>query len=75
MNLREKDATIHKVVVALPNPDESDISLYFNLEKIGAVKTISFINEVGHLPIKPIRSDEKYDEYFVTTKVKGESNG
>ena len=74
LHLREKDATIHKVVVALPNPDESDLSLYSKLEKMGATKTINIINEVGQLPIKPIRTAEKYGDIFVTTKVMEESN-
>ena len=70
LQLREKDATIHKVVVALPNPGESAMSLYSKLEKMEATKTISIISEVGQLPIKPIRTAEKYDEIFVTTKLR-----
>ena len=74
LHLREKNATIHKVVVALPNPDESDLSLYSKLEKMEANKTISIINEVGQLPINSIRTAEKYDDIFVATKVMEESN-
>ena len=73
LHLREKNATIHKVVVALPNPDESDLSLYSKLEKMEATKIISIINEVEKLPTKPIRTVEKYDEIFVNTKVTGKS--
>ena len=64
LHLREKDAAIHKVVVALPNPDESALSLYSKLEKMEATKTISVINKVGQLSIKPIRTAERYDEIF-----------
>lgn len=62
--LREKDATIHKVVVALPNPDESALFLYSKLEKMEASKTISIINEVGLLPIKPIRTERNMTRYL-----------
>ena len=75
LQLKEKYATIHKVVVALPNPGESAMSLYSKLEKMEATKTVSIISEVGQLPIKPIRTAEKYDEIFVTTKIIEESNG
>ena len=57
LKLKKKNATNHRVVVALPHPDDKDDSLYEKIAMMNTVKTISNLEDVTPLPIRPFLVD------------------
>ena len=57
LKLKKKNATNHRDVVALPHPDDKDDSLYEKIAMMNTVKTISNLEDVTPLPIRPILVD------------------
>jgi len=62
LKLKKKDATSHRVVVALPHPDDKDDSLYEKIAMMNTVKTISNLENVTPLPIKSILVDRELQD-------------
>ena len=68
LRLKKKDATSHRVVVALPHPDDKDDSLYKKLSKMDKVKNISKLEEVDILATKPIKIKESLNDILDKSK-------
>jgi len=68
LRLKKKDATSHRVVVALPHPDDKDDSLYKKLSKMDKVKNISKLEEVDILATKPIKIKDSLNDILDKSK-------
>ena len=68
LRLKKKDASSHRVVVALPHPDDKDDFLYKKLSKMDEIKKISKLEEVGILATKPIKINESLNDILDKSK-------
>ena len=62
LKLKKKDATSHRVIVALPHPGDKDDSLYDQIAKMDAIKIVSNLEEVVSLAMKPILVENELND-------------
>lgn len=72
LKLKKKNATSHRVIVALPHPYDKDGSLYGQIAKMDTAKMVSNLEEVVPLPIKPMQVDKELNDIFEDSQMIGQ---
>ena len=69
LKLKKKDAISHRVIVALPHPNDKDDSLYEQIAKMDATKFVSNLEEVTPLAIKPMLVEKELNDILENSKM------
>jgi len=69
LKLKKKDAISHRVIVALPHPNDKDDSLYEQIAKMDATKFVSDLEEVTPLAIKPMLVEKELNDILENSKM------
>ena len=68
LRIKKKNASNHRVIVALPHPDDKDDSLYEQLSKMNSIKEISKLEEAVILKTKHIKVKEKLNDILAKSE-------
>lgn len=67
--MKKKDAISHRVIVALPHPNDKDDSLYEQIAQMDATKFVSDLEEVTPLAIKPMLVEKELNDILENSKM------
>ena len=69
LKLKKIDAISHRVIVALPHPNDKDDSLYEQIAKMDAIKIVRNLEEVTPLSIEPLLVEKKLNDILENSKM------